>query len=245
VKSFLHTGSPAIFLQISESFAKVLSETFRLRINDMGIETEIDLTSYTRDGKAKAQLRHWINKANKEGIVVTESPIGQLNREDVHAVSDDWLRRKGREEARILTRPLVCVNEEGVRYFWAWKGGRLLGMVIFDPIYENRRLVGYYHDLVRVVHDAPNGTTDLATAHAFDVFRREGVARVSLGMSPLCHIEDRRFQHGRMLSLLVRLMYEKCNYIYPFKGNHFHKRKYAGDVKKGPVRNLVSASRDR
>jgi len=228
VEQFLNQRSPAIFLQATTGFAELLV-SYGFKVNQIGIETEIELAHFDLKGKQKAALRQWRNKAIREGVEVMEKDISEMDSSVVRGVSDNWLKKRGGHELYLLTRPLVYGHEEDVRYFWAVKNNDLVGMVIFDPMYGYRKIRGYYHNFVRLSDKAPYGTSVLATITAISQFQSEGIERVSLGMSPLCKLEDDKFKRNKNLSRIFRFMYSHCGFLYPFQGNHFHKSKYHGD----------------
>jgi len=225
LNQFLATGPPAMFLQVGEAVAAHLYGRGR-RVNQLGVETDISLSDFTLDGKAKSRLRHWRNKALKEGVVISESPIDAMDRKEVAAVSADWLSRKGHKELLLLTRPLCYERETLVRYFWAHQKGKLIGMSVFDPLCRDNTVWGYYHNMVRLIQGAPHGTSDLMTLAAMETFRAEGVRTLSFGLSPLTGITVGKFRANVLTHVLLLLLYRYGQWLYPFAGNYSHKTAY-------------------
>ncbi len=237
LKEFMKDGRHAIFYQVSRECACALHSELSLRVNEMGVEWDLELQSYDFKGKDKAQVRHWINKAKKEKVEVFERRISELPPEQVKAISDDWLTRKGGEEAKFVTRPLVLEDEPDVRYFWAQKDGKILGMTIFDPLYHDGKATGYYHNIARTSGEAPHGTSDLMNVTAIEKFKAEGLSIVTLGLSPLSKLEDKDLRFRPALRHVFRFMHKHCNHIYPFKGNFFHKSRYCGLERRAYIAN--------
>ncbi len=231
LERFLEDPTPAIFLQVSQEFAVVLSQ-YIPEINQGGIETEVDLFEFDLHGKTRGQLRHWINKAIKEEVEVFEESVSGINPNEVHGLSEDWLERKGGREFIIMTRPFTFSYEKDVRYFWARREGKLIGMVVFDPMYENGKIIGYYQNFVRATKEAPHGTIDLITFQAMEHFKSEGVRVLSLGISPFCDIHDTDFNYNKTLAWAMKESYRYGHRIYNFEGGAFHKKKYGGTEKK-------------
>jgi phosphatidylglycerol lysyltransferase len=231
IKSFLAQGSSAIFCQIDERVAICLSK-LGFKVNRFGTETDLDLLSWDTKGKDKAQVRHWVNKATKEGIEVFEESISKVNQEDLKRVSENWLSRRGGHELSVLTRPLVYYPENDVRYFFGKRKNSLVGVVVFDPIYRNGEVVGYYHNMVRTLDSSPHGTTDLITIKAMEKFRQEGRHLFSFGMSPMSHLDGEEFNSNKITSKIFRMLYMHGNFLYPFKGNEYHKSQYRGNKRK-------------
>jgi phosphatidylglycerol lysyltransferase len=66
---------------------------------------------------------------------------------------------------------------------------------------------------------------------ALQKFREEGKHRLSLGLSPLSHLED-DFAHNKLTAAVLKFTYRNLNFIYPFQGNASHKKKYDGIKRK-------------
>ncbi|MEQ9364674.1 MAG: phosphatidylglycerol lysyltransferase domain-containing protein, partial [Leptospirales bacterium] len=84
------------------------------------------------------------------------------------------------------------------------------------------------HNLSRARQDAPHGTNDLIVLEAMRIFKAEGSEVLSLGLSPFAELKDEDYANSRVASALFRFMFEHCQFVYPFKGNYFHKQKYRG-----------------
>jgi phosphatidylglycerol lysyltransferase len=231
VKEFLDAGTKAVFYQISRAFAEALHEGFGIWANELGVEWDLPLQSYSLKGKEKSQIRQWVNKAKREGVEVFEVHLSELNVDEVRAISEDWLKRKG-TESKIIIRPMSFRDEPDVRHVFARKDGRLIGFTGYDPLYRDGKLVGFYHDHVRTLDDAPHGSTDLMNVYALEKFKEEGLETVTLGLSPLSLPGDHDLGYSRTVKFVFALMREHCGFIYPFKGNYFHKSRYGGDVRK-------------
>lgn len=204
LRKFLARYPDVIFLQVSRQFACVLDD-YGLQVNQLGVETELTLKDFTLNGKGRGKLRQWRNTCRREGILVGESDILRMDLAEVQRISQDWLRRKGGHELRILTRPLVYTHEDDVRYFWATQNEKLVGMAIFDPMYDRNRVIGYYHNFDRIISNVPHGTGAYCVVEAISRFQLEGVSVLSLGLSPLSEIND-DLNHSRTLSRIAHLL---------------------------------------
>jgi len=215
------------FVHLSESIAKKLSDRGVL-VNQMGIEHLIDLPNFDvkLPGSKFSHLRRWRNKARKDGVVVKELPFESINPEQFQNVNSNWLSRKGGSEYIGLTRPLRIEDKQDVRYFWAFKDERLIGFAFFDPMYRDGKIYGYIHNIARLDHGCPNGTNDLIILTAIEKMKEEGLEVLSLGLSPLAGIEDETLPCNRLISRILKFMFKKCEWVYPFQGNFFHKEKY-------------------
>lgn len=222
-------AAATVFLEVNEDFASILSRR-GFPVNELGVEWEIDLASFDSElkGPSFSHLRRWRNKALKEGVKVVEGSICALDQGELSALSADWLRRKGGHEFIGLNRPLALQDEPDVRYLWATQHGRLLSLAVFDPMYRSGKVIGYLHNVSRVLSDAPHGTNDLIVLEALSRFQREGRELLSLGLSPFALLEDGHYRGKPYLRRLFRFMFRHCPFVYPFEGNFFHKDKYRG-----------------
>jgi phosphatidylglycerol lysyltransferase len=231
IESFQQVHPAAVFLQVGAATASILRRLGLLTAR-LGVECAAELGCF----EPSSQLRRLERRAQREGVTVEECPIDEVDRDELLAVSADWLRRKGGREIRLLARPLAHRAEPDVRCFWARRDGRLIGFVVFDPIYRDRRIVGYYHNIVRYRGEAPLGTIDLITLAAMRRFRSDGIAAVSFGLCPLTDANrscqdkgESDIVHAPFQRMLDRAR-ECAADLYPFRGNEQFKRKYSPRV---------------
>jgi len=229
LQAFLADTKRAIFVHISAPCGDALA-ALGVQVNGFGIETELPCNDFDLGGKARAKLRQWRNKCQREGVIVEEKPIDSFDtHETVKALSKAWLESKGTREYGILSRPFSYEAEPDVRNFWASQDGKLIAMAVFDPIYTDNRVIGYYHNIDRILPSAPNGTGAYLILEALKQFKDEGKDYVSLGMSPLFMIQSRPgHEKNQQTQKALKYAYKNLNSIYPFQGNASHKQKFAG-----------------
>lgn len=135
--SFLH-GSPRVaFVQVGGQTANVLRK-FNLSITPLGVEVEVDVLSFSLQGRKMEDLRHYRNKAQNAGVAVEERIDSQSVRETLRAVSNAWVSTKTvkTREMSFLARPLSVEPEIGTRVFVGLLDNTIVGYVIFDPIFS-------------------------------------------------------------------------------------------------------------
>jgi phosphatidylglycerol lysyltransferase len=232
LEAFFKETNKAIFVHISESLGEVLT-SLDYQVNGFGIETDLLCNDFELGGKARAKLRQWRNKCEREGVTVVEKPIDSFEDQAVvRAISQAWLDDKGTREYGILSRPFSYEAEEDVRNFWAYQDGKLIAMAVFDPIYKSGKVIGYYHNVDRILPSAPNGCGAFMILEAMKVFQQEDKALISLGMSPLFMIQSSpKHNKNQKTQRILKYTYKNLNYIYPFQGNASHKQKFAGRQK--------------
>ena len=230
LKAFLDDTKRAIFVHIGVTCGDALT-ALGVQVNGFGIETELPCRDFEVSGKARAKLRQWRNKCQREGVEVKEKSIDTFESTDVvKELSKAWLDAKGSREQGILSRPFSYTQELDVRNFWAYLNDKLIAMAVFDPIYKNNKVIGYYHNVDRILPSAPNGTGAFMILEAMKKFKEEGIEFVSLGMSPLFMIQSHpKHNKNQQTQKALKYTYENLNYIYPFQGNASHKQKFAGN----------------
>jgi phosphatidylglycerol lysyltransferase len=195
-----------------------------------GIETILDLKTFSLQGKNRAKLRQWINKSHRENIVCEEIKINAANYEQLKEISEIWLARKRSTNCGILTRPFIDTSELDVRIFIAKKNDKIIAFAGFDPMYQNGKIIGYYHNFDRMLPNIPNGTGSAILFYALHKFKSENIRIISLGLSPLYKLKNHATQNKFTIKAL-RFTFKYLNFIYPFQGNARHKKKFDGKIK--------------
>lgn len=231
LSSFIENADePAVFLQTDEFWAEKLRKR-HFDIHQLGLDIRLDLQSFDLKGRKKAQLRHWLNKAEKEGIRFEEVAPAIIKTEEYSNLAKNWYSRKGGDSKFfMLTRPLELDEIPGPRVFAGRdKSSQLAAFIVFDPMYADGNIYGYYHNHIITKPDIPHGTTDYITMKAAELFKQEGASVISLGLAPLAGISVPENGQGRHVARISKFIYENCNFLYPFKNNYSHKKKYGAD----------------
>lgn len=225
LERFIAKYKNVTILQCSRFVAERLSE-LGYQVNHIGYEAELPLPNKLT-GKHKAKLRQWSNKCQREKVIVEEKAYSECNPVELNNLFKQWLQKKGGKEMAFITRPFMHAEEPGVRYFWARQEGRLIGMAAFDPLYESGQVIGYYHNLDRILPDSPNGTSAYIVLQAMQQFAEEKCRYVSLGFMPFYALH-RHFPHNEFTMKAFRFFYKHLNFLYPCKGSISHKKKFGG-----------------
>ncbi len=226
LERFIARHRRVIVLQCSAAIGQVLHD-MGYEVNHFGQETELPIP-FDLAGKERSKLRQWRNKCEREGVVVEERAISACDAAEMDALSREWMQEKGGKELTLLTRPFVRADEPDVRCFWARQKGKLVGLAIFDPMYEQGQVVGYYHNFDRITADAPNGTSVHIILEAIRRFEADGIRKVSLGLMPL-YILRPHFRQNDFTMKGLKFAFRKLNHLYPFQGNISHKKKFNGE----------------
>jgi phosphatidylglycerol lysyltransferase len=237
--AFLAEHPRTCFWQIGRRTATALAAR-GFWINEMGVDTRLDLAGYDFSGKLKERFRHATNWFDKNGYEVREGRFGEplegllhVAAEEVRRLSDDWqASRRIRGTVRFFNRPIVLADEPDVRKFFLLSPqGAVAAFVFFDPIYRQGEVVGYSPAIKRRAPDAPLRAEEGIMRRAIEQFQSEGRERVMLGLSPLAGIADREFRANP----LVRLSWSRGmnawwvnRFFYNLRGHADFKRRFGG-----------------
>lgn len=234
IEAFLKVRNDPVFLHISKPVAQVLAE-FGYSVNELGMETIIEIQDFDLIGGKKQQLRAARNRAQKDGIKVRElfsSDDSFL--QAFKKISDDWLSQKvsSDNQMKLIVRPMTYVDEIDVRRFIAIKDDELIAYVVFDPMYEDGSVKGYIANQLRSNYDKGYSVVDFIILEAMETFKKEGKTELSLGFSPMYKVDDgEEFKHSKLLKAHFKYAFEKANYLYNFKNLARHKSLYRPEQK--------------
>jgi lysylphosphatidylglycerol synthetase-like protein (DUF2156 family) len=166
------------------------------------------------------------------GVLVSplaERSVASLDREELQTVSERWRQTRGIKdrEMTFLTRPATLDDEIDVRKFFSFdQEGRLQAFAF--SIRSSRR-AGFW-----AISAQPSALVGYAVLHrALRTFQDEGKVILSLGLSPLCAIEDNELSSNRLVSLCFRALYRSRLFnklIYPLQGFAAHKGAFCGSA---------------
>jgi lysylphosphatidylglycerol synthetase-like protein (DUF2156 family) len=235
IRNFMSWRGDVCFWQTSHPVAKIL-EKIGFRVNEMGTETRIEIGGYDFDGPRKRNFRRALKRASSCGYAITERSVASLDHHELQAVSDRWRQTRGVKdrEMTFLTRPAVLADEIDVRKFFTFDHkGNLQAFAFFDPIYKGGNVVGYLCSAKRRLPEADPLVGYAMLHRAIRTFQDEGRALLSLGLSPLCGIEDIELTCNRLVSFGFRAVYRSQLFnqlIYPLQGFAAHKGAFCGSA---------------
>ncbi|MBX9568208.1 MAG: DUF2156 domain-containing protein [Candidatus Obscuribacterales bacterium] len=245
---FLKVKKDPVFLHISHAVACDLADRGYV-VNELGVETVIEIQDFEITGNKKQQLKSARNKAQKDGIKVRElHSVDDSLLRALKQISDEWISAKvaGNSEMKFLVRPIIYVDEVDVRRFIAIKDDEIVGFVIFDPMYENGEVVGYIANQLRSNYEKGYSIVDYIILEAMKIFKEEGKRDLSLGFSPMYKVDDgHEFKHSKLLKAHFQFAYEKANYLYNFKNLARHKSQYRPEMKGAREEKIYCAMKTR
>jgi phosphatidylglycerol lysyltransferase len=235
IRRFVSAKDDVCFWQTSRSIAKIL-QTIGFCVNEMGTETRIDLDGYDFDGPKKRNFRRALNRAAGRSYTIVERSVTSLDRKELRTVSERWRQTRGvkNREMTFLTRPAILDDEIDVRKFFTFdRDGSLQAFAFFDPIYKRGEVVGYLCSAKRRLPEADTLVGYAILHRAIRTFQNERRAILSLGLSPLCGIEDKELSSNRLVSFGFRAAYRSRLFnelVYPLQGFAAHKGAFCGSA---------------
>lgn len=225
-------GSPS-FVQVSAPVAALLAER-GYRTTPFGVDTVLDLKSYSFDGKSKDGIRYASNWLRKRGFTIAEEGWTEETLGALASISQAWRasRVARRREMQFLNRGMPAEAEPEVRIFILRDPeGRPVACLLFDPLHRDGRLVGYVTALKRRLEEAGVYAELGLTRFAIETFKREGLQEVRLGLSPLAPSDGEGDRPHRLIGAAFRRIYESDwlnARIFNFKGQAQFKRRFHG-----------------
>lgn len=231
IHAFRRRFPEAAFIQCSDLTARHLSNA-GYYINNYGFETELELGSWSCQGRRSHMLRKQRKKSERAGISIREITSDQAALRQAQQISDRWLAEKKATsvELKMLTRPPVFACEPGTRKFAAYGDDTMLGIAFFDPLSLSDANQGYVFQIVRTASHL-TGTGTHLLLHAADLFHQESKQIMSLGNSPLARRPESRWRHSRATKYILRAFKWSSRNIYDYTGLEFYKTRFGGTEK--------------
>lgn len=198
-----------------------------LRVLPFGAEAVVDLRCFSLDTPARANLRHEVTRARRDGLrgeTVEWSCVSEAMWDELSAVSEAWLRTRpfGRELGFSVGRFGETVDRGGLLTVVRDRDGRVHAFTSW--LRMNHR--GIALDMFRRRPDAGRGAMDLCIVASFEVAARRGVQVASLGVAPF-RDSGGAAGTGRALAALRRLLFRHGSFGYDYRSLARFKGKYA------------------
>jgi phosphatidylglycerol lysyltransferase len=190
----------------------------------IGEEAIVDLTTFTLVGNARKSLRAASNKLEKTGFVATyvAAPQPPERLAQLRTVSEGWLQEGGRRERHFT---LGQWDDKYIRGCDVMSiddaGGRI---VAFANIIPDGAPGEATIDLMRHVHDGPNGLMDVLFVKLFLALKERGFTTFSLGMAPFAEVGSN--PDSTTLERGIKLLGEHLNRFFSSNGLREYKNKF-------------------
>ncbi len=194
-----------------------------LRAYKLGEQASVPLGDFTLKGPRRANLRHGVNRAEREGLkfeVVAHDQIDPLLPE-LRAVSDAWLHA---QNAREKAFSLGTFDEGYLRLNPIALVRQFDRIVAFATLMGTQMKKEATVDLMRHVPGAPAGTMDFLFARVILHFQSLGFERFGLGMAPMSGMASHEL--APRWHRFGRFAFERGGRFYNFRGLRSFKEKF-------------------
>jgi len=216
-----HVARPGVYNIGAEDLPDIVELGFS--IQKVGESAAVSLDSFSMAGARRGNLRRAWRKAGETGCTfeVLRGAQVQAVIDELAAVSDDWLSRQSGGEKGFsmggFIPPYLAEFPVAVARF----EGRI---VAFANLWTTPDRSAYSVDLMRHLDDAPKGIMDYLFVEIIEWGRVEGYQALEFGMATLAGLEDRPL--APIMSRVGRLLFERGEEIYNFRGLWRYKDKY-------------------
>jgi phosphatidylglycerol lysyltransferase len=195
-------------------------------IQKIGESATVPIDSFSLEGRRRGNLRRSWRKTGEGGASFEVLPVGAAGAvmDELRRVSDAWLERQSGDEK---TFSLGLFNPAYVAEFpvaIVRIGGRI---VAFATLWTTAARGAFSIDLMRYADDAPKDVMDFLFVELIAWGRAQGFQAFEFGMAPLAGLEDRPL--APIMSRVGRLLFERGEEIYNFRGVRRYKDKYDPD----------------
>ncbi len=192
----------------------------------IGVEAVLDVASFSTSGKRRANVRHSVSRARREGVAVVryEGAARSTRRtRQLAEVSQQWLRNKGGPELGFTLGRFDPTRLDDQEVYLAVTGQgadeEVVAFVTWLPYDGGDAAV---LDLMRRADGCPPGVMELLVVDSIADFAGMGRTRASLGGVPLAGIQARDALSQRLLAWL----YEHGGGLYGAAGLFRFKDKF-------------------
>lgn len=196
-------------------------EKLNKRSLPIGEEAIVDLTSFTLDGGKMKTTRSAINRLTSDGYTVQihQAPIKEGLLQKLEQVSNDWIQKLEQKEVaftqgvfdKLILKEQTIITVED-------KEAKVYAFLNIVPDYAQGEAT---YDLIRKVHDAPNGVLDMILAKTLIFLKEQGYKTVNLGLAPMSGIEG-----DNLRERTLKYAYENIKTFEHFRGLRKYKDKY-------------------
>jgi phosphatidylglycerol lysyltransferase len=216
-----HAARPGIYGLGPEDLPDIVELGFT--IQKVGETAAVPLDSFSLEGRRKGNLRRSWRKTGEEGACfeVRSGVESRLIEPELRRISDQWLSHHaggektftmgGFEAPYVWQFPIAIVHVAG-------------RPVAFATLWTTAERTAFSIDLMRYADEAPKDVMDFLFVELLHWGREQGYVAFEFGMAPLAGLEHRPL--APILSRVGRLLFERGEEIYNFRGVRRYKDKY-------------------
>lgn len=194
----------------------------------LGAQPAWDPSQWTAILARRPSMRAQLNRARNKGVTVREWPRELASASpELRRCLREWLAGRGMPPMHFLVEPHTLGRLWDRRVFVAERAGAPVGFLVASPVPARK---GWLTEQFVRGKDAPNGTAEAMVDAAFRAAAAEGLAYLTMGLSPLSRLAwDGRAVDPWWLSVLFRWLRAHSSRFYNFRGLEAFKSKFVPD----------------
>lgn len=216
-----HAARPGFYGLAAEDLPDIVELGFA--IQKIGESATVPLETFTFQGRKRGALRRAWRRAVEAGasFEVVSGPDAEALMPELQRISDEWLAHHAGGEKRFSMGGFAPAYVAEFPVALVREGGR---PVAFATLWTTAARSTFSMDLMRYADAAPKNIMDYLFVELIAWGRAQGYEAFEFGMAPLAGLEDRPL--APMMSRVGRLLFERGEEIYNFRGVRRYKDKY-------------------
>lgn len=213
-------GYVCIFYQVEAKWLGMYHD-FGYNFLKLGEEAEVDVTTFSLEGKKRSSLRSVFHKFEREGYVfsVNKPPHSEQLLSQLKQISDDWLHGKKEKGFSLGYFDDDYLNRSPIATLS--KAGTIVAFTTLVPDYQPNKIS---IDLMRHSQNAPSSVMDVTFLHLLMWAKTNGYKQLNMGMAPLSNVGVS--PHSFLTERVAATIYNNVRYMYSFSGLRQFKEKY-------------------
>ncbi len=215
-------GGWTVFYQVSAEELPLYID-LGLAVMKLGEEARVELTDFSLEGSARAELRTQRRRAERDGATFRVLPPEQLPPllPKLRAISDTWLQEKAVAEKSFS---VGAFDEDYIRHFPVAVVSCADEPVAFASLWVSGDGSEIAVDLMRFGAEAPRGAMDFLFVELMLWGRAQGHRWLNLGMAPLAGLE--RHPLAPAWHRVGNFVFRYGEHFYNFDGLRRYKAKF-------------------
>ncbi|MEO8813479.1 MAG: phosphatidylglycerol lysyltransferase domain-containing protein [Caulobacteraceae bacterium] len=192
-------------------------------IQKVGETAAVPLDSFSLEGRRRGNLRRSWRKTGEDGALFEVLPPGAAAcvMGELRQISDQWLGHHAGGEKSFTLGGFCAAYVAEFPVAVVRVGGRAMA---FATLWTTARRTAFSIDMMRYADEAPKDVMDFLFVELLKWGHEEGYVAFEFGMAPLAGLEHRPL--APIMSRVGRLLFERGEEIYNFRGVHRYKDKY-------------------
>jgi len=194
-----------------------------LTLLKFGEEGRVSLEKFSLEGGARKELRHTVNKLEREGCsfeIIPPEDVPPLL-PDLERISNTWLAEKNTREKGFS---LGFFSEDYLKRYSIALVRKKGAVVAFANLWQGAGKEELSIDLMRYAAEAPGGAMDYLFVRLMLWGKQEGYRWFSMGMAPFAGLEDHPL--APLWNRLGAFLFRHGEHFYNFQGLREYKDKF-------------------